>query len=121
MSFDTRCWPVDEIMLRVGLTIVRGSRALPQPPLRHTLRCPVRLWGAEITAANPQEIETGRQDQRQNVLRPTPEREAQGLVELVGRPIADEQGAIGRLLRAIDILAAMEHPRRDLNRDAPGR
>jgi hypothetical protein len=42
------------------------------------------------------------------LLRPTPEREAQGLVELVERPIADDEGRVSRPLRAIDIRAAMQ-------------
>jgi hypothetical protein len=40
--------------------------------------------------------------------RPTPERAAHGLVELVPRPIADETGAPSRPYRAVDTLAIME-------------
>ena len=39
---------------------------------------------------------------------PTPERRSRGIVELVGRPIADESGRPSRPYRAVDTLAAME-------------
>jgi len=39
---------------------------------------------------------------------PTPERRKHGIVEHLGRPIADESGALARPYRAIDTLATME-------------
>ena len=62
----------------------------------------------EVRLPHPRRLNLRQPNQENSDLPPSPERQKQGPIERLERPIADGFGRAGRPYRAIDILAAME-------------